>query len=138
MLELIPCCGHNRILLLDPADIETAYSDLSGVHLVTKDTKATTQLTLKLLEEKTPLIRCHRQYLIHPQAIREIKLLENGLAEITTQYGHQIPGQPAPPQRAQRQVRPELTAQCQRPTAGACHVPQLLIAIISPPPGKDK
>lgn len=91
MLELIPCTGHNRILLLDPADIETAYTDLSGVHLITKDTKATTQLTLKVLEEKTPLIRCHRQYLIHPQAIREIKLLENGLAEITTQFGHQVP-----------------------------------------------
>ncbi|WP_299022087.1 two-component system response regulator BtsR [uncultured Photobacterium sp.] len=91
MLELIPCSGHNRILLLSPTEIETAYSDLSGVHIVTKDTNATTQLTLKILEEKTPLIRCHRQYLIHPQAIREIKLLENGLAEITTQYGHQVP-----------------------------------------------
>lgn len=91
MLELIPCSGHNRILLLSPADIELAHSDLSGVHIVTKDTKATTQLTLKVLEEKTPLIRCHRQYLVHPQAIREIKLLDNGLAEITTQHGQQVP-----------------------------------------------
>ncbi|QSV14590.1 two-component system response regulator BtsR [Photobacterium ganghwense] len=91
MLELIPCSGHNRILLLSPAEIETAFSDLSGVHVVTKDTKATTQLTLKTLEEKTPLIRCHRQYLIHPQAIREIKLLENGLAEITTLNHYQVP-----------------------------------------------
>ncbi|WP_120513255.1 two-component system response regulator BtsR [Photobacterium salinisoli] len=91
MLELIPCSGHNRILLLSPTDIELAHSDLSGVHIVTKDTKATTQLTLKVLEEKTPLIRCHRQYLVHPQAIREIKLLDNGLAEITTQHGQQVP-----------------------------------------------
>ncbi|GHA57464.1 two-component system response regulator BtsR [Photobacterium aphoticum] len=91
MLELIPCTGHNRIILLRPAEIETAYSDLSGVHVVSKTSKATTQLTLKTLEEKTPLIRCHRQYLIHPQAIREIKLLENGLAEITTQSHHQVP-----------------------------------------------
>lgn len=91
MLELIPCTGHNRILLIDPAEIETAYSDLAGVHVVTKDSRVSTQLTLKVLEEKTPLIRCHRQYLIHPQAIREIKLLDNGLAEITTQYGHQVP-----------------------------------------------
>ena len=91
MLELIPCTGHNRILLLRPAEIELAYSDLSGVHIVSTETTATTQLTLKVLEEKTPLIRCHRQYLIHPQAIREIKLLENGLAEITTLHGHQVP-----------------------------------------------
>ncbi|UTM57843.1 two-component system response regulator BtsR [Photobacterium sp. CCB-ST2H9] len=91
MLELIPCSGHHRILLLSPADIEVAFSDLSGVHVVTKETRATTQLTLKILEEKTPLIRCHRQYLVHPQAIREIKLLENGLAEITTLHGQQVP-----------------------------------------------
>lgn len=91
MLELIPCCGHNRIILLRPDEIETAYSDLSGVHVLTQDSQATTQLTLKVLEEKTPLIRCHRQYLIHPQAIREIKLLENGLAEITTLHGAQVP-----------------------------------------------
>jgi two-component system LytT family response regulator len=91
MLELIPCTGHNRILLLRPEDIEVAYSDLSGVHILNTETKASTQLTLKILEEKTPLIRCHRQYLVHPQAIREIKFLENGLAEITTQYGHQVP-----------------------------------------------
>ncbi|MGF1684631.1 two-component system response regulator BtsR [Photobacterium minamisatsumaniensis] len=91
MLELIPCTGHNRILLLSPAEIETAYSDLSGVHVVGKNTNATTQLTLKILEEKTPLIRCHRQYLIHPQAIREIRLLENGLAEITTVHNYQVP-----------------------------------------------
>ncbi|MBC7005911.1 two-component system response regulator BtsR [Photobacterium sp. BZF1] len=91
MLELIPCSGHNRILLLRPDEIETAYSDLSGVHVVSSDTKATTQLTLKTLEEKTPLIRCHRQYLIHPTAIREIRLLENGLAEITTLNNHQVP-----------------------------------------------
>jgi two-component system LytT family response regulator len=91
MLELIPCTGHNRILLIRPAEIELAYSDLSGVHVVSTDTSATTQLTLKVLEEKTPLIRCHRQYLIHPQAIREIKLLENGLAEITTLHGHLVP-----------------------------------------------
>ena len=91
MLELIPCSGHNRILLLRPEEIETAYSDLSGVHVLSNDTKATTQLTLKTLEEKTPLIRCHRQYLIHPTAIREIKLLENGLAEITTLSNYQVP-----------------------------------------------
>ena len=36
---------------------------------------ASTQLTLKTLEEKTPLVRCHRQYLVSIKAISEIKLL---------------------------------------------------------------
>ena len=60
----------------------------SGVQLLTKTEKACTQLTLKMLEEKTPLIRCHRQFLINPHFIREIKLHENGTSDIVTQSGH--------------------------------------------------
>ncbi|KFK66650.1 hypothetical protein JS85_24765, partial [Vibrio vulnificus] len=48
-------------------------------------------LTLKVLEEKTSLVRCHRQYLISIKAISEIKLLENGLAEIITKTGFEVP-----------------------------------------------
>jgi two-component system LytT family response regulator len=90
-LELIPCSGHNRFTLLTPKDIEIAFVNISGVHVASGDTVSTTQLTLKVLEEKTSLIRCHRQYLIQPTAITEIKLLENGLAEITTTHGHIAP-----------------------------------------------
>ncbi|BBC39816.1 two-component system response regulator BtsR [Photobacterium damselae subsp. piscicida] len=90
-LELIPCCGHNRILLLNIKEIEIAFSDLSGVHIVTKETKACSQLSLKILEQKSLLMRCHRQYLINPTAIREIRLLENNLAEIITISGHSVP-----------------------------------------------
>ena len=38
--------------------------------------RADPQLTLKTLEEKTPLVRCHRQYLVSIKAISEIKFLE--------------------------------------------------------------
>jgi two-component system LytT family response regulator len=84
MLEQIPCSGLNRIILLPTDEVEFACSEVSGVQIQTKQQKATSQLSLKQLEEKTPLIRCHRQYLINPKAIREIKLLENGLAEVIT------------------------------------------------------
>lgn len=50
-----------------------------------------TQLTLKSLEEKSPLLRCHRQYLVAPAAIFEIRLLENQLAEIITPNGARVP-----------------------------------------------
>ncbi len=90
-LELIPCSGHNRITLLPPKDIEIAFIDISGVHVASGEVISTTPLTLKVLEEKTSLIRCHRQYLIQPTAIAEIKLLENGLAEISTSSGHTAP-----------------------------------------------
>jgi len=91
-LELIPCAGYNRILLLKPQETELAYSDQSGVHIIaSKDAQISNTLTcslsLKILEEKTCLIRCHRQYLVNPTAIREIKLLDNALAEILTCSG---------------------------------------------------
>ncbi|WP_318467407.1 two-component system response regulator BtsR [Photobacterium leiognathi] len=90
-LEQIPCIGHNRIVIIATDNVECAYSDISGVHVRTSEQTASTQLTLKILEEKTPLVRCHRQYLINIKAISEIKLLENGLAEIITKTGYQLP-----------------------------------------------
>ncbi|WP_318499963.1 two-component system response regulator BtsR [Photobacterium leiognathi] len=90
-LEQIPCIGHNRIVIIATDNVECAYSDISGVHVRTSDQTASTQLTLKILEEKTPLVRCHRQYLINIKAISEIKLLENGLAEIITTTGFEVP-----------------------------------------------
>jgi two-component system LytT family response regulator len=90
-LELIPCSGFNRILLLEPKNIEIALSDPAGVHLLTANDKFTASLPLKILEEKTQLIRCHRQYLINPICLREIKLLDNGGAEIITRSGLKAP-----------------------------------------------
>ncbi|MDE1264387.1 two-component system response regulator BtsR [Vibrio aestuarianus] len=90
-LDQVPCIGLNRIVILATKDVEFAYSDISGVHVQTAQQRATSQLTLKVLEEKTPLVRCHRQYLINTKAIKEIKLLENGLATIVTRSEHQVP-----------------------------------------------
>ncbi|WP_087019095.1 two-component system response regulator BtsR [Thaumasiovibrio subtropicus] len=90
-LEQIPCSGHNRILIVPTHEIEFVSSSLSGVTVYTAEQQATTQLTLKTLEDKTPLFRCHRQYLVNPKQIREVRLLENGLAEVITPSNHQIP-----------------------------------------------
>jgi two-component system LytT family response regulator len=88
-LSLIPCAGFNRYVLLKPSEIEIAYSDQSGVHIICDQAKNANScsLSLKVLEEKTELLRCHRQYLINPNAIREIRLLDNALAEIVTSSG---------------------------------------------------
>ncbi|NVD05781.1 two-component system response regulator BtsR [Vibrio sp. JPW-9-11-11] len=90
-LDQVPCIGLNRIVIVATQDVEFAYSDISGVHVQTHDQKATSQLTLKVLEEKTPLVRCHRQFLVNIKAIKEIKLLDNGLAEIITVSNHPLP-----------------------------------------------
>jgi two-component system LytT family response regulator len=93
-LSLIPCAGFNRYVLLKPSEIEIAYSDQSGVHIIGNQagsTENSCSLSLKVLEEKTELLRCHRQYLINPNAIREIRLLDNSLAEIVTTSGAVAP-----------------------------------------------
>ncbi|MCF6265762.1 MAG: two-component system response regulator BtsR [Desulfuromusa sp.] len=90
-LRHIPCQFANRIKLIPAADVEYVYSDLTGIHLVTSEGQFFTELTLKVLEERTPLLRCQRQFLVNPDKIDEIKLLENGLAELKTQLGHILP-----------------------------------------------
>ncbi|MCD1124687.1 two-component system response regulator BtsR [Jinshanibacter sp. LJY008] len=90
-LKHIPCYGHNRIFLLRLEEVEYLSSELSGVHVVGTTQSGYTQLTLKILEEKTSFIRCHRQYLINLDQVREIQLLENGSAEVITRTGKHIP-----------------------------------------------
>lgn len=87
----IPCASGNRVKLIDIASVEHVRSDLSGVHIVTPQQEYFTELTLKVLEERTPLIRCHRQYLINLDWTDEVQLLEHGLAEIRTRADHHIP-----------------------------------------------
>jgi len=90
-LEQIPCIGFNRIMIIPTTNVEYAFSDIGGVHIRCSNQTASSQLTLKMLEEKTKLLRCHRQYLVNTKAIKEIKLIENGLAEIVTVSDHSVP-----------------------------------------------
>lgn len=90
-LRSIPCSGHNRILLLPLAQVEFVHSDLTGNRVISGQQQGTTELTLRTLEEKTGFIRCHRQYLLNPHQIREILLLDGGLAEVVTHGGHKVP-----------------------------------------------
>ena len=90
-LERLPCICGNRIKLIDPGEVDHVRADVSGVHLVTAAGSFFTELTLKTLEDRTTLLRCHRQYLVNVPRIDEIQLLENGLAEIRTRTGHRLP-----------------------------------------------
>jgi len=90
-LRQIPCIGRNRIFLLGLDDVEFVHTDIAGVQVVGAKQQGTTELTLKLLQERTPLIRCHRQYLVNIDQIAEIELLENGAAEILTHSGKHVP-----------------------------------------------
>jgi two-component system LytT family response regulator len=90
-LRHIPCMGLNRIFLLALDDIEFVHTDLTGVHVVSDKRQGLTELTLKILQERTPLLRCHRQYLVNINHVAEIELLDNGSAEIITRSARRLP-----------------------------------------------
>ena len=90
LLTHLPCYSGTKLKVVSIDDVDYIFSDLSGVHVASKKGKVHTQLTLKTLEEKTRLIRCHKQYLVSPNAIAEIELLDTG-AEVTTHNGEKVP-----------------------------------------------
>ncbi|SDQ11977.1 two-component system response regulator BtsR [Pseudovibrio sp. Tun.PSC04-5.I4] len=89
-LTHLPCYIGNRLKVIPLANVEYVFSDLSGIHVATTNEYVHTQLTLKVLEQKTPLVRSHRQYLVSRDTIAEITLLETG-AEVITHSGTKIP-----------------------------------------------
>lgn len=81
-LKYIPCTGHSRIYLISLSEIFFVGSKVTGVYVTKKDgVEYFTELTLKILEDRTPLIRCHRQYLINLQHLREIRFDSSAQAE---------------------------------------------------------
>lgn len=91
-LRQIPCTGQNRIYLVKLDDVEFISSTHSGIYVIGQDGQERfTELTLRTLEDRTPLMRCHRQYLVNPDRIKEIRFGDNGLAEIQTIGAQVVP-----------------------------------------------
>jgi len=90
-LNRIPCASGHKIKLVDPRQVEHVHSDISGVHVVTSEGTFHTELTLKLLEQRLGLLRCHKQYLVNLEQVVEITTLDNGRAEIKTGCGQVLP-----------------------------------------------
>ncbi len=90
-LNQIPCFVGNRIRLVQLPEAEYAYSDISGVHIVTADGESHTDMALRVLETKTDFVQCHRQYLVRLDKVREIQLIDGGLGEIKTLSGKTVP-----------------------------------------------
>jgi two-component system LytT family response regulator len=91
-LKFIPCSGHSRIWLLQMSEVAYVSSRVSGVFVTGVDgTEGFTELTLRTLEYRTPLIRCHRQYLVNMTQLKEIRFMENGQAELLLRAGQKVP-----------------------------------------------
>jgi two-component system LytT family response regulator len=87
----IPCVMTNRIKLISTSEVDYVRSDLAGVYVVCPKGEFFTELTLKVLEDKTNLLRSHKQYLVNLDQVDEILLHENLLAEIKMKSGSTVP-----------------------------------------------
>ncbi|KEA50483.1 MULTISPECIES: two-component system response regulator BtsR [Mangrovibacter] len=91
-LRYIPCTGHSRIYLLPVEDVSYVSSRLSGVFVTSAHgDEGFTELTLRTLETRTPLLRCHRQYLVNMAHLKEIRFDEGGQAELLLRDGQSVP-----------------------------------------------
>jgi two-component system LytT family response regulator len=90
-IKNIPCIHSSRIKLIKLADVEQVKSGETGVYVVCNQGEFYTDLTLQVLEDKTDLVRCHKQFLINIDQVDEISLRENGAAEIRTKSGRLVP-----------------------------------------------
>lgn len=87
----IPCVSGNRLRLIDVSEVEYVKSELAGVYVVCARGELFTELTLKVLEARANLVRCHKQYLVNLDHVDEITVAENLSAMITTRSGRSIP-----------------------------------------------
>ncbi len=90
-IRSIPCIMTNRIKLIGIDEVDFVRSDLAGVFVVCPRGEFLTELTLAVLETKTNLVRCHKQYLVNLEQIDEILLEDNLSARIRMKSGATVP-----------------------------------------------
>ncbi len=90
-IERIPCTGHGRIRLVDVDEVEHVRCSAAGVYVVTLQEEFLTELTMQTLDNKTPLERVHRQYLVDVRQIREIFRTEPRAAVLRLKSGREVP-----------------------------------------------
>jgi len=90
-IKKIPCVHSSRIKLINTAEVEYVRSGETGVYVICQQGEFYTDLTLQVLENKTGLVRCHKQFLVNIDLMDEILFRENGAAEVKTKSGRLVP-----------------------------------------------
>jgi two-component system LytT family response regulator len=90
-IKKIPCIHSSKIKLINTTEVEYVRSGEAGVYVICRNGEFYTDLTLQVLENKTNLVRCHKQFLINIDLVDEIVLRENGAAEVKTISGRLVP-----------------------------------------------
>ncbi len=89
-IRRVPCLAGRAVKLVDLADVELVRSSDAGVYVVTAGAELFTELTLRVLEERAGLVRCHKQFLVNLDRIDEIRV-EEGSGVIRTRSGKDVP-----------------------------------------------
>ncbi len=89
-IRRIPCLAGRSIKLVDVADVDLVRSSEAGVYVVLAKGELYTDLTLKVLEERAGLVRCHKQFLVNLDNVVEIEL-DQGQAVVRTRSGKEVP-----------------------------------------------
>lgn len=89
-IRRVPCLAGRAVKLVDLGDIELVRSSEAGVYVVTSKGEFFTELTLRVLEERAGLVRCHKQFLVNVDHVDEITSEEGG-GTIRTKSGKDVP-----------------------------------------------
>jgi two-component system, LytTR family, response regulator len=91
-LARVPCLAGKAIKLVPLAEVEVVRSSAAGVYVITAQDELFTELTLKVLEERGGLLRCHKQHLVNPDRVDELRLGDDPEGPvIRTRSGHEVP-----------------------------------------------
>jgi two-component system LytT family response regulator len=91
-IRRIPCLTARSVKLVRVADVEYVKSSAAGVYVVSDEGELFTDLTLRVLEERGGLLRCHKQFLVNAERVEEIVLGgEAQAATLRTRGGHRVP-----------------------------------------------
>lgn len=90
-IRRIPCQGARSIRLVDVAEVESVRSSEAGVYVVTAAGEHFTELTLRVLEERAGLVKCHKQHLVNVERVEEILLGDEDGATLRTRSGRTVP-----------------------------------------------
>lgn len=83
-IKRIPLLVNRRIKFLNMDAVEFVSAGERGHYIATAENEFYTDIALKTLEERSCLVRCHKQFLVNMDNVKEIALLDNGLGKITT------------------------------------------------------
>jgi len=91
-LRQVPCFGQNTIFFLKIEEIEFIESRMAGIFVTDiKGNERPTALPLSILQNRTSLLRCHRQFLINMDKVQKLNYVESGVAKFVTTGGRTVP-----------------------------------------------